>query len=295
MSLNLKDRVVIVTGAARGIGRSHCLELAAAGATVVVNDLDDGIGDVAAEIEAAGGTASTVSCSVTDYAAVQEMVRSTLETHGRLDAVVANAGILRDRVISAMTEEEFDAVIDVHLKGTWTLTKAALEHWRAEAKAGRPVDARIVNTTSGTGLFGNVGQANYGAAKAGIANFTTIAAMELERYGVTVNAVSPIARTRMTEGLSSMPEREDVEVDRFDPVHASRVVAWLVSAESGWLTGAVLRVDGPSVYRMRPWEIDAARAFHGGEAGIDPAVLNTEMRRAYGLIPAGVPRGGIFT
>jgi len=295
VSLDLTDRVVIVTGAARGIGRSHCIELAALGATVVVNDLDGAIEGVVGEIEAAGGRASAVACSVTDLAAVRDLVATTLERHGRLDAVVANAGILRDRVISAMTEEDFDAVVEVHLKGTWTLTKAALDHWRAESKAGRPVDARIVTTTSGTGLFGNVGQANYGAAKAGIANFTTIAAMELERYGVTVNAVSPIARTRMTEGLASMPERADVEVDRFDPVHASRVVAWLVSAESSWLTGAVFRVDGPSVYRMRPWEIDAARAVHGGAAGIDPAALDTEMRRAHGLIPAGVPRGGIFT
>lgn len=301
MSLTLTDRVIIVTGAGRGIGRSHCLELGAHGATVIVNDIDapadDGNGNlaesVAKEVIAAGGKADSFSCSVSDMEAVKEMVRTTVEKYGRLDGIVNNAGILRDRMVAGMSEEEFDAVIDVHLKGTFVMTSAAVAHWRAESKAGNKVDARIINTTSGTGLFGNVGQANYGAAKAGIANFTTISAMELERYGITVNAVSPIARTRMTEGLASMPERGDAEVDKFDPIHASKVVAWLASEESNWLTGAVFRIDGSTVYRMKPWEIDYARAYYGPESGIEVEKLDDAMRSAYAIRPGGIPKGGI--
>lgn len=300
MSGLLDGRVVVVTGAARGIGRSHCLELARHGAIVVVNDVPEppaegappAVAALVEEITAAGGDAMGFECSVTDMAAVGDMLETVVGRCGRVDAVVNNAGILRDRMITSMTEAEFDAVIDVHLKGTWVLTRCAADHWRSVAKRGESVDARIINTTSGTGLFGNVGQANYGAAKAGIANLTMISAMELERYGVTVNAISPIARTRMTENLGTMPRPTDGEFDRYDPQHAAAVVAWLASTGAGWLTGAVLRIDGASVYRMIPWQIDSRVAYHGGGA-VDPAAIGPALRAGFGIMPAGMPKGGI--
>ena len=292
----LQGRVAIVTGAARGIGRSHCLELSRHGAIVVVNDL--GVCDpespesphaVVREIQDEGGTGSVHECSVSDLNAVEAMVAKTVATYGRLDIVVNNAGITRDRTIVSMTESEFDSVIDVHLKGTWAVTKAAALHWRAESKAGKPVDARIINVTSGTGLFGNVGQSNYGAAKAGIANLTTISAMELARYGVTANAISPLARTRMTEGLASMQAAVGDGFDRFDPANSSPVVAWLASKASGWLTGAILRVDGGTVSRMAGWRIDPDVRVSAGNARLELSSLDDNMRRAFGISPAGLP------
>ena len=207
-------RVVIVTGGGRGLGRQHCLELAHHGATVVVNDLGVGLhgeGDeaspaeeVVAEITTGGGTASADGASVTDFGAVAELVERTVADHGRLDGIVNNAGIVRDRMITGMSEDDFDLVVAVHLKGTWNLTHHACSYWRERAKAGEPISGRIVNTTSGAGLFGNIGQSNYGPAKAAIASLTMITAMEMDRYDVTANAISPLARTRMTEGLPGM-------------------------------------------------------------------------------------------
>ena len=292
----LKDRVAIVTGGARGMGRSHCLELARHGATVVVNDLagSDAEGPesahaVVSEISAEGGVASVYECSVGDFNAVEAMVAYTLATYSRLDVVVNNAGIVRDRMIVSMTESDFDSVIEVHLKGSWAVTKAAAQHWRAESKAGRSVSARVINVTSGSGLWGNVGQTNYGAAKAGIANLTTIAAMELARYGVTVNAISPLARTRISEHLPSMQRMADEGFDRFDPRNSSPVVAWLASEASGWLTGAVLRVDGGTVSRITGWQIDPYVRYTVGDATLEATCLDDHMRRAYGVSPAGVP------
>jgi NAD(P)-dependent dehydrogenase (short-subunit alcohol dehydrogenase family) len=299
--LMLQGRVAIVTGGARGIGRSHCLELARHGATVVVNDLGGSdAGDpesaeaVVREICESGGAAGVHECSVSSLGAVEAMVEATLGAYGRLDIIVNNAGITRDRTIVSMTESEFDSVIETHLKGTWAVTKAAAMHWRAESKAGRSVCARIINTTSGTGLFGNGGQANYGAAKAGIANLTIISAMELARYGVTANAISPLARTRMTAGLPSMQHRVGSGFDRFNPGNSSPVVAWLASEASGWLTGAVLRVDGGTVSRMIGWQIDPNVRHTAGDACLDPLSLDEGMRRAFGISPPGVP-GGIVT
>jgi NAD(P)-dependent dehydrogenase (short-subunit alcohol dehydrogenase family) len=293
----LDGRVVIVTGAGRGLGRQHALELARHGATVVVNDLGEGVSSpadqVVAEIDAAGGVASADGASVTDFAAVGELVERTLKAYGRIDAVVNNAGIVRDRMITTMSEEDFDVVVAVHLKGTWNLTRHVCGHWRELAKAGGVVSGRIVNTTSGTGLFGNVGQSNYGAAKAAIANLTVITAMEMDRYGVTANAISPLARTRMTEGLPAM--QETVEGwDAYDPANASPVVAYLCSAASGWLSGNVLRVQGDTVQRLRPWEVDPHTIYRGapGEP-VDATALDRGLRVALGAFPGGLPSGSV--
>jgi NAD(P)-dependent dehydrogenase (short-subunit alcohol dehydrogenase family) len=297
----LDGRVVIVTGGGRGLGRSHCLELASHGATVVVNDLGGGLhgeaddrsspaDEVVAAIEAKGGTAVSDGTSVSDFQGMAALVERTVERFGRLDAVVNNAGIIRDRMLTAMSEEDFDQVVAVHLKGTFNLTKHACDHWRAVAKGGGEVSGRIVNTTSGTGLFGNVGQANYGAAKAAIANLTVITAMEMDRYGVTANAISPLARTRMTEAVPSMQGDAGGAWDRFDPANASPVVAWLASAGSGWLTGAVLRVDGNTVQRVRGWEVDARSSYRSrGGQRLEAAELDRGMRQAAGVLPSGLP------
>jgi NAD(P)-dependent dehydrogenase (short-subunit alcohol dehydrogenase family) len=301
----LDGRVVIVTGGGRGLGRSHCVEMAAHGATVVVNDLGAGLhgeeaervspaGEVVAAIEAKGGTAIADGTSVSDHAGMAALVERTVETFGRLDAVVNNAGIIRDRMLTGMSEEDFDQVVAVHLKGTFNLTRHACDHWRAVAKTGGEVSGRIINTTSGTGLFGNVGQANYGAAKAAIANLTVITAMEMDRYGVTANAISPIARTRMTEGLPSMDADADGAWDRFDPANASPVVAWLASAGSGWLTGAVLRIDGNTVQRVRGWEVDSRAGYRSGSGQrLEATELDRGMRVAFGALPSGLPAGSL--
>jgi NAD(P)-dependent dehydrogenase (short-subunit alcohol dehydrogenase family) len=299
----LDGRVVVVTGAGRGLGRQHCLELARHGATVVVNDLGVGLhgeaaaespaDEVAAEIVAAGGRATADGASVTDFAAVGELVERTVAVHGRIDAVVNNAGIVRDRMLTGMSEQEFDDVVAVHLKGTWNLTRHVCGHWRDVAKGGGAVSGRIVNTTSGAGLFGNVGQGNYGPAKAAIASLTLITAMEMERYGVTANAISPLARTRMTAGLPAMAS-EPCGWDRFDPANASPVVAYLCTAESGWLSGSVLRIDGDTVQRLRPWDIDAG-ATYTGQPGrpVDAAALHRGLRVAFGAFPSGLPAGSV--
>ena len=204
-------RVVVITGAGRGIGREHALEFARQGAKVVINDLGaevDGTGsstgpagEVVDEIRGMGGEAVANGDDVSDYEGAGRLIQTAIDTFGTIDVLVNNAGILRDRMLVNMTIDEWDAVIKVHLRGTFAPTRHAVEYWRNRTKAGETNDARIINTTSPSGIYGNVGQTNYGAAKAGIASFTIIAAMELERYGVTVNAIAPAALTRMTENL----------------------------------------------------------------------------------------------
>jgi NAD(P)-dependent dehydrogenase (short-subunit alcohol dehydrogenase family) len=303
----LDGRVVIVTGAGRGLGREHCLELAKHGASVVVNDLGVGLHGqtteesrspaelVVDEIVSAGGTAVADGSSVADFGGVGEMIERTISTFGHLDAVVNNAGIVRDRMITGMSEEDFDQVIGVHLKGTWNITRHACAYWRDRAKAGEAVTGRVVNTTSGAGLFGNIGQSNYGPAKAAIASLTMITAIEMERYGVTANAVSPLARTRMTEGLGSMPVQEG-GFDPYHPANASPVVAYLCSAQSAWLSGSVLRVQGDTVQVLRPWSVDPARSFcakPGERLGADE--LDRGLRIAVGAFPSGIPAGSVVS
>ncbi|WP_432841531.1 SDR family NAD(P)-dependent oxidoreductase [Dactylosporangium sp. CA-092794] len=303
----LNGRVVIVTGGGRGIGRSHCLTLAGLGATVVVNDLgvtvrgerseETPADSVVAEIVAKGGAAVADNTSVTDSDGIGKLVARTVEQFGRLDAVVNNAGILRDRMITSLTLADFEAVMAVHVSGTFAVTKHACDYWRAMSKAGEPVAGRIVNTTSGTGLFGNIGQSPYGAAKAAIANLTMITAMEMQRYGVTANAISPIAATRMTGTVEHLAGPDGTAGaggapgwTPMDPGNSSPVVAWLASEASGWLTGAVLRVDGNKVSRMRPWAVDEDVTYVGPAGRPVPAqALDAGMRAAYGLVPKGLP------
>jgi len=257
-----EGRVAIVTGAGRGIGREHALSLARHGAKVVVNDLGgdvDGTGDdrspaeqVVAEIEEMGGEAVANGDNVADFAGAERMVRTAIDTFGDLHVVVNNAGILRDRVLANMTEAEWDAVINVHLKGTFAPARHAVAYWREQAKAGNPVSGRVINTTSVSGIYGNPGQTNYGAAKAGIAAFTTIAALEVARYGVTVNAVAPVALTRMTEGLGPAPETDE-EREARAPHWIAPVVTWLASEESGGVTGRIFEASGTMLAIAEGW------------------------------------------
>jgi NAD(P)-dependent dehydrogenase (short-subunit alcohol dehydrogenase family) len=262
MSKLCEGRVAIVTGAGRGIGREHALMLAAHGAKVVVNDLGgerDGTGasmgpaaDVVQEIKAAGGEALVNGDDVSDWSGAQRMIEQAVTTFGRLDVLVNNAGILRDRMLVNMTEAEWDAVIKVHLKGTFGPAHHAAAYWRDQAKAGKPVDARIINTTSVSGIYGNPGQTNYGAAKAGIAAFTIIAARELKRYGITVNAVAPGALTRMTEDLG-MGRVDEQEKALLHPRWIAPIVTWLASAESAHLTGRVFEASGHVLAIAEGW------------------------------------------
>jgi len=293
----LDGKVAIVTGGGRGLGRAHCLALAAEGATVVVNDIGAGLhgeagsespaDEVVQEIVASGGTATADGTSVADWTGTQALVESVVAQFGRLDVVVNNAGIVRDRMLFSMTEEEFDAVVAVHLKGTFALTRHACAYWREASKRGEEVSGRIINTTSGTGLFGNVGQANYGAAKAGIVGLTTITALEMARYGVTANAISPLAATRMTQGVASVEAAAAGDgFDPRDPANTSGVVAYLASDAAGWLTGQVLRVDGNTVQRLTGWAIEGEYSSADGGA-LQPQELVGGMPLVYGAAPAG--------
>jgi NAD(P)-dependent dehydrogenase (short-subunit alcohol dehydrogenase family) len=258
-------RVVVVTGAGRGIGRSHALAFAAEGARVVVNDLGGEVdgsgsssgpaGEVVESIRTMGGEAVADGNDVSDRDGAARIVAGAIDAFGRLDVVVNNAGILRDRMLVNMTDDEWDDVIRVHLRGTYAPCRAAAAYWREEVKAGRSVDARIINTSSASGLFGNPGQTNYGAAKAGIAAFTVIAAKELERYGVTVNAIAPGARTRMTAplGFGSDADADASAFDASAPENISPVVVWLGSSESSSVTGRVFEVMGGRVGVVEGW------------------------------------------
>jgi len=246
-------RVVIVTGGARGIGREYCLMLAQEGAKVVVNDLGgDAAGsggsqtpaqEVVAEIKAMGGEAVANGADVSDWAAAKGMIDQAVSSFGKLDAIINNAGILRDRMLVNMTEEEWDLVIKVHLKGTFAPAHHAAAYWRDRAKEiGGPVNARIINTSSVSGIYGNIGQTNYGAAKAGIASFTIIAARELGRYGITVNAIAPGALTRMTENLGPPPSEE--RKISGNPKWVAPIGVWLASEDSAGVTGRMFEASG---------------------------------------------------
>jgi NAD(P)-dependent dehydrogenase (short-subunit alcohol dehydrogenase family) len=261
-----EGRVAVVTGAGRGIGRGHALELARQGAKVVVNDVGaevDGAGasisaaqQVVEQITAAGGEAIANGADISRGAGAEELVNSAVEAFGDLHVVVNNAGILRDRMIVNLSEDDWDAVMAVHLKGTFLTTRAASQLWRERSKTGVDNDARVINTSSVSGLFGNVGQSNYGAAKAGIAAFTIIAAMELDRYGVTVNAVSPSARTRMItpRGQERMAAPADTAAfDAYSPENIAPLVAWLASPSSAGITGRVFNVQGGRISVLEGW------------------------------------------
>jgi NAD(P)-dependent dehydrogenase (short-subunit alcohol dehydrogenase family) len=276
-----EGRVAIVTGAGRGIGREHALMLAEHGAKVVVNDLGgevDGTGgtltpaqEVVELITGSGGEAVANGDDVSDWEGAQRMVNQAVETFGGLDVVVNNAGILRDRMLSNMTEDEWDAVIKVHLKGTFAPARWAAAYWRERSKAGETNDARIINTSSVSGIYGNPGQTNYGAAKAGIAAFTIIAAQELHRYGVTVNAIAPGALTRMTENLG-MGSASEEEKERMNPRWIAPICTWLASAESAPVTGRVFEASGRVLGVANMWHRGPTVEPVDDPTGIGPLV-----------------------
>jgi NAD(P)-dependent dehydrogenase (short-subunit alcohol dehydrogenase family) len=289
-------RVCIVTGAGRGLGRAHALELARLGARVVVNDLGvaaDGAGrnegparEVVDMIRAAGGEAVVSFEDVADWTGAGRVVKAALEAWGRLDVLVNNAGFVRDRMLVSTSEQEWDAVLRVHLKGHFAPTRHAISYFRDRAKAGDPVNARIINTTSGAGLLGSVGQGAYSAAKAGITALTLVEAAELGRYGVTANAVAPAARTRMTEtAFADMMRKPESGFDAMAPENVAPLVAWLASTESHGVTGRVFEVSGGVVSVAEGWgpgvSVDKGERWDATELGRAVADL---------LKRAGTPR-----
>jgi NAD(P)-dependent dehydrogenase (short-subunit alcohol dehydrogenase family) len=294
---DLTGKVALVTGAGRGIGRAHALALARAGVRVVVNDVGGSLAGggadatpaqaVVNEIVASGGDAVASYDDVSSFAAAEQMIRGAVERYGRLDILVNNAGILRDRMLVNMSEEEWDAVVAVHLKGHFNALHHAAAYWRERSKSGEEVRARVINTSSPSGVFGNVGQANYGAAKAGIAGLTIIAAQELGRYGVTVNCLAPNARTRMTEEtFGELPRVED-GFDPLDAANNSPIVVALCADEAQDVTGQVFFVYGGAVNVLRPW---SAGELLASEDGWDPDDLLRQLLERFpdGLAPVGM-------
>lgn len=289
-----EGRVAIVTGAGRGLGRAYALMLAKHGAKVVVNDLGSsaaGSGsditpaeEVVDLIEAQGGQAIVDTSDVSDWASAQSMVQGAVERFGALDILINNAGILRDRMLVNMTEDEWDLVIKVHLKGTFAPTHHAANYWRQRSKAGEQNDARVINTTSHSALFANIGQANYAAAKGGIATFSQIAARELQRLGVTVNAIAPRANTRLTEGLR---EYTAEEIEKRKPEWIAALVTWLASSESRHISGRVFEAWGFGYGVAESWQ-------HGpcAEASQDPTEIGDRVSKmvSYARANAGIDR-----
>ena len=293
-----EGRVVIVTGAGRGLGRAHALAFAAEGAKVVVNDLGaerDGqgsstgpAGEVVDQIRAAGGEAIADGADVADWDQAEALVAAAVDAFGRLDVLVNNAGFLRDRMLANMSEDEWDAVVRVHLKGHMAPSRHAMAHWKARAKAGEDVQGRLINTSSGAGLLGSVGQGNYSAAKAGIVGLTLVESAELGRYGVTANAIAPAARTRMTEEVfaATMAAPAEGDFDEMAPENVSPLGVWLGSVESAGVTGRVFEVEGGKVgvadgFQHGPTEDKGARW--------DPSELGPVVASLLEAAPAPAP------
>lgn len=297
MTGQCQDRVVIVTGAGRGLGRAHALEFARQGAKVLVNDLGvdrDGTGEsrspaqqVVDEIRSAGGTAEVNDADVADWDQAKIMINQAVETWGRLDTLVCNAGFLRDRMLVNMSEEEWDAVVRVHLKGHFAPARHAAAYWRDQTKAGEEVTARVVNTSSGAGLLGSIGQGNYAAAKAGIATLTIQQAAEWGRYGVQVNAIAPDARTRMTEGIFySSDDVTSEEFDEKDPANASPLVVWLGSAECD-VTGRMFEITGGELNVCDGWQ--HGKVVSVGNRRYDAGEIASAVHESIAATPTPAP------
>src|SRR5579863_404006 len=290
----LEGKVAVVTGAGRGIGREEALLLAKQGAKVVVNDLGghfDGTGqsrspaeDVVKEIRSAGGEAVANFESVSDFKSAKRIIDCATDNFGKINIVVNNAGILRDRMIFNMSEEDFEAVLAVHLKGTFNLARHACAYWREQHKAGNQLNGRLINTSSDSGLLGNAGQANYGTAKAAVATMAIIMDREMSRYGVCINAIAPVARTRLTidatpQTAATMPTPKAGEVDRFSPAHVAPLVAWLGSDDAKDVHGEVFRVGLGMVWLMRGWHSAAKITQSGPLKFWDPAELGVRVKQ----------------
>jgi NAD(P)-dependent dehydrogenase (short-subunit alcohol dehydrogenase family) len=300
MSRCCEGRIAIVTGAGQGIGRGHALELARQGASVVVNDLGVSLNGealsspsaegVVAEIVAEGGRAVADVNDASDVDGAQRIVDNARQSFGGLDIVINNAGVLRDGVLVNMSPDDWDTVLRVHLRSTFAVTKAAATYWRERSKAGETVDGRVIDTTSGAGLYGNVGQTNYAAAKAGIVGFTLAASLELSRYGVTVNAVGPGGRTRMTEQVfaGAMTKVEDGGFDAFDAGNVAPLVTWLASPEAADVTGQVIEAWGGRIAIVEGWHpgpsVEVERRWDPNELG--PVV--------HGLLADVAPRASMY-
>ncbi len=304
MSRLCEGRVAVVTGAGRGIGREYALMLAEHGAKVVVNDLgadpegrggDAGpAGEVVEEIRALGGEAVVNGADVSDFEAARAMIHQAIDTFGTLDILINNAGILRDRMVFSMSEADWDKVVQVHLKGTFAPVHHAAAWWREQTKAGRSFDARIINTSSPSGIFGNVGQTNYGSAKAGIAAFTVISAMELVRYGVTVNCIAPSAFTRLTAPLMGGDQLPDDAMESMAPRWVAPIAIWLCSPEASSVTGRVWLAGGRSLAIAEGWvrgpavELDSQDPTVLGPIVAD-LMAEAELNADMGGNPAGGP------
>ena len=286
-----ENRNIIITGAGAGLGRAYALALAAEGAGVLVNDVRlDAAQAVAAEIERAGGNAIANGDDITAMTGADRIVTSAIDAFGEVHGVVNNAGIVRDRMFASLSESEWDDVIRVHLKGHFCITSVLVKHWREQVKAGNKIDARIVNTSSGAGLQGSVGQSNYVAAKGGIASLTLVQAAELGRYGITANALAPAARTQMTEGPFGevMKIPEDGSFDRYAPDNVAPLVVWLCSRDSADVTGRVFEIDGGRVSVCDGWRTGPQR---DKQARYEPMEIGSVVRE---LIAESAPPQKVF-
>lgn len=279
----LDGKVAIITGAGQGVGRCHAELFAAEGASVVVNDVNETAEEVAEAITAAGGTAVAQRCSVTDWDGVGEMVAATIGRFGDLDIVVNNAGFVRDAMVFSMTEDQYDAVVDVHLKGHVTTSHHAAKYWRGVAKSlgegETPRPRRIINTTSESGLFGGPAQSNYGSAKGGIVALTMILAKEIGRYGVTVNCIAPRARTQMNEMMDRFAKPE-TGFDSYDPAHVSPMVAWLAGDDAGDVNGQTFIVTGDEIHRMAQPAV--AASITAGDVRWTPETISARRDALFG-------------
>ncbi|MCH7787812.1 MAG: SDR family NAD(P)-dependent oxidoreductase [Acidobacteria bacterium] len=284
----LDGKVAIITGAGSGLGRAYAQQYADEGANVLVNDLNaEAAAETVSEIQGSGGTAETNVCSVSDFDAAEAMIAQAIDTWGDLDILVNNAGILRDAMSFSMTEEDFDAVINVHIKGHWAPSRHAAVHWRNQAKAGEEKPRRLISTASESGLFGGPAQSNYSAAKGGICSMAITFARELEKYGVTSNVIVPRARTGLTDYLPSMAVPDDPDAfDRYDPANVAPFVTWLASDASAHINGQTFIVALDGMWLAKRWHVVAE--YRGdGRLEIDEVASNVDS--LFAAEESGIP------